>query len=962
MNIKKTLWLSILLIAGPCWAAIPETLDSPLPGDLMGTTIHRLGNGLTVYLSPSHETPRIAAWIAVRAGSAQDPADSTGLAHYLEHMDFKGTTSIGTLDYAKEKPHLDRITKLYEERFKAKDSAERERIYKEIDKENIAAEKYEIPNEISKVYKRLGFKGLNAFTSNEETVYIVDLPSNRVEAWAKLEAERFARPVFRLFQNELEVVYEEKNMSLDNMEELLYEAANKQLYKLHPYGTQTTIGTIEHLKNPSLEHMYAFFDRYYRPENMAIVLAGDFERQPMLDLLARHFGSWKPKPLPPARTWPLPKPKGRELVEVKYEAEEKLMVSWLTVPRQHPDAYALRVMDMLVDNAAAGLINLDLVQAQKVKSAGSGLGLYNDAGDWTVWAVTKKGQTLEQAEALLMAEVDKLKAGEFTEDDIKAVITSYEVGEKAKLESNVARAAEMADSFTHLEPWPVTASRLDRLRRVTKVDVLRVANLYLGPDRVVAFRRNAKPEIPNMPKPGFSKVDIDPSRESEFAKSILALPAKPLEPRWLKEGRDYSITELPSGKLYSGKNPFNDLFQLSWVFERGRRQERNLCAALDLLELSGAGDLSAERFKKKLFSLGTSLRYHCGETGAGVTMTGLDSNLWPSLRLMNQRFSSPVIEPDMLKRMVEVRIGAHADAKKDPDAIMGALGEYATRGAQSSVLNELSDKELLALDANKLRKLMGDFMGWKRRVAYVGNREPSELAKLMEEPGRSYKAEPAHIPLRYQKPDKPVVYFTHRDMVQSQVGEFAQDGVLDLDRAVDYSFLGSYLGGGMNSVIFQEIREARSMAYSAWGGYAYAGYKGDDNMVYGELATQADKTVEAAAVLRDLMKSPPWSESRFSDAAKAIEEGYRTSPIPFRSVPGALLGWEDQGVIGGDPRPARFDKALKYKLDDLKAFAAHLKDKVMTVYVLGNKDRLDFAGLKKLGELREKKLEEIFPY
>jgi predicted Zn-dependent peptidase len=619
-------------------------------------------------------------------------------------------------------------------------------------------------------------------------------------------------------------------------------------------------------------------------------------------------------------------------------------------------------MDMLMDNSVAGLINLDLVQAQKVKAAGSGPSFYNEAGDWSVFAVTKKGQKLEEAEALLMAEVDKLKAGGFSEDDIKAVITNYEVSEKAKLESNEARAAEMADSFVHLEPWPVTAGRLDRLRRVTKADVLRVANLYLGPDRVVAFRRNAKSEIPNIVKPGFTKVEIDPARESAFAKEIYALPAQPLEPRWLVDGRDYTVTTLPSGRLYATKNPFNDLFQLTWVFDRGRRHERDLCAALDLLELSGAGAMSAEEFKRKLFSLGTSLSYGCGEWESSVSLSGLNANLWASLRLMNQRFESPAIEPDMLRRMAEVQIGAHEDAKKDPEAVYNALESFALRGKDSAVLNELSDQELLALKTDELRRRMHDFMGFQRRTTYVGNREPSELAKLLEEPGRLYRPAAAHASIRYQKPAQPAVLFTHRDMVQSQVGVFAADGILDPEQVVDYSFFGNYLGGGMNSVIFQEVREARSLAYSAWGGYDYARHKGDDNMVYAGLGCQADKTVEATTLLRDLVKSPPWSEPRFADSAKAIEENYRTNPISFRSIPEALLGWEDQGITGGDPRPRRFEKALKYKLDDLKAFAQHLKDKVMTVYVLGNRSSLGVDGLKKLGDFQEKKLEQIFPY
>jgi len=963
------LWPLSALAAAPQAAAsaswmpaAPEPIEIPLPTDATRTTVHRLPNGLTVYLSPNHEVPRIAAQIAVRAGSKMDPAEATGLAHYLEHMNFKGTSAVGTLDYAKEKPHLDRITELYEEHFRATDPAQRARLYREIDQENMAAARYEIPNEISKIYRRLGAKGLNAFTSNEETVYIVDLPANRAEAWAKLESERFSHPVFRLFQNELEVVYEEKNRSLDNLERPLDEALNKQLYKRHPYGTQTTIGTIEHLKNPSLARMYEFFNRYYHPNNMAIILSGDFDRDGMLRLVTRYFGSWRPQALPAPLAWPLPKPQGREFVEVKHEGEEKAVIAWPTVPRLHPDADALRVMDMLMDNSVAGLVNLDLVQAQKVKAAGSELSFYNEAGDWGLWAVPKQGQKLEEAESLLMGEAAKLKAGGFSEDDLRAVITNYEIAEKAKLESNEARASEMADSFVHFEPWSVTAGRLDRLRRVTKADVVRVANLYLGSGRVAAFRRNAKPDIPDIAKPGFSKVEIDPSRESPFAKELLALPARPLEPRWLEAGRDYTLTPLPSGRLYAAKNPFNDLFELTWVFERGRRQERGLCAALDLLELSGAGALGAEEFKKKLFGLGTSLSYSCGEWRASVSLAGLDGNLWPSLQLMNERFASPDIEPDMLARLVAVQIGAHADAKKDRGAVYAALGDYARLGRQSPVLNDLSDAELRALKTADLRRLMRGFMAWRRRTTYIGNREPAEIAKLLDEPGRRYRSIPARPPLRYQKPAQPRVLFTHRGMVQSLVGLFAADGILDLDHVVDASFYDNYVGGGMNSVIFQEVREARSLAYSAGGGYAFGGRKGDDNLVYGALGCQADKTMDAAALLRGLVQSPPWSEPRFLDASKALEERYRGNPIPFRSIPGALLDWEDQGITGGDPRPQRFAKVLKYQLEDLKAFARHLKDRTMTIYVLGDRDRAGLDGLKRLGGFEEKSLDQIFPY
>lgn len=960
--IRSIMLVLLLAFSARVNAAETPTLETPYPDDPMQVTIHRLDNGLTIYLSPNRQEPRVAAWIAVRAGGKHDPADSTGMAHYLEHMLFKGTPSLGTMDYEKEKPHLDKIKALYEKLFTATEPKARKEIYKEIDTANIAAAMFAAPNEIAKAYKQMGFRGLNAFTSVEQTVYICNFPSNRAEAWAKLESERFARPVFRLFQGEIEIVYEEKNRSMDNAEWILEETLDKMMFKKHPYGTQTVIGSIEHLKNPSLAKMYAYFDRHYIPNNMAIALSGDFDRQEMLALLKRTFGAWKPKPLPAPQRWEMPALQGSERTEIKYEAEEKVVLAWLLPSNRHADREALMVMDMLMDNSAAGLINLRLNQAQKVKAAGSGYSDYNDAGRWLTWALPKKGQTLEEAEKLLLETIESLKAGEFNEADMKAVQTDYEINQKKRLESNDARVSLITGSYIEERPWRETVESLSRLRRVTKDDVLRVARKYIGPDRVIVYRRNAKPEIPRIAKPEFTKLDINTSLESAFYKEIMALPAPVLEPRWLVEGRDYSLTQLTAGPLTTVANPYNDLFSLSLRFELGSRHERNLCAALDLLELSGAGSLSAEELKKKLYRLGTTMSFGCGEQESSVHLSGLNENLWASLELLRERFESPNTEADTLKKMAEVALGAHQDNKKDPQYIHRALGEFSRRGKESSILAELTDAEWLSLKTPELHKLTRKLLRHERRFSYIGNRPAGEIARLLETGERSFLRAPKRVPLRYQKPSAAKVLFAHRDMSQSQIGLFASDEIYNPARAVDYEYFRTVMGGGMSAVIFQEIREARSLAYAASGGYGTGSHKDDENQVWGYLGCQTDKTVEASSMLAELFKSPPITHKRFAEAAKAIEEGYRTNPIPFRGVPGVLLAWQDLGFTR-DPRPERFARALNYSRAELMDFSKRFKDKPLTLYILGHKDRLDLSGVKKLGrDFEEKSLEQIFPY
>ncbi|MBI5882895.1 MAG: insulinase family protein [Elusimicrobia bacterium] len=939
---------------------LPGLVPEPLAGDPLRVTVHRLKNGLTVYLSPNREEPRVAAWIAVRAGSRHDPSELTGMAHYLEHMFFKGSRRLGTLDFAAERTGLDAIRKLYEERFVSTDTAKRSEIYGRIDRENVEAAKSAVPNELSKVYKQLGFRNINAFTSNDMTVYVTDLPRNRLAAWARLESDRFQSPVLRFFQSEIETVYEEKNRSMDNPDRILDEALSKTLFQDHPYG-RTTLGSVEHLKNPSLERLYAFIDRHYLPNNMAVALAGDFDRKEALALIEREFGSWEPKPLTPPEAFAAPATTAAGRVEVRYESEEQVSIAWLLPPYGAPERDALTVLGMVLDNGRSGIVDLTLNQAQKVKRAGAGPWFLNEAGIFELWAVPKASQTLEEAESLLLAAVERLKAGEFTDSDLEAIITDFEINEKRKLESNGSRVSQMAMSFLHFEEWRHAAGRVERLRKVTRQDVITAARRHLGGARVTALRRQGKPVIASIPKPGFTKLDIAPDRESAFYRKLVSMPAKPIEPRWLSEGRDFRVLPAPWGKLVAARNPFNDLFSLEFVFERGWRSERSLCAALDLLGLSGGGTLSADDFKKKLYSLGTDMGTSCGEDRSTVRLSGLERNLEESLKLLFLRFGIPNTAPDTLSKMVSVKIGAHKDNKLNPSYVNNALNAWALRGSSSAVLGELTDTELRGLEEKGLLRLLKTFFDHPRRAGYVGTRDPRKVLPLLGYREGRFPAPPGREPRRYRRPPSGEVLFTHRDMVQAQVGITAADEVYDTARAVDYSFFSDYAGGGMSSVIFQEVREARSLAYSASGGYSPGDRKADENILWGALGTQADKTVEAATLLRSLLAKLPLTEERFGQTKRTIEERYRSTPTEFRDIPGSVFSWEDKGLTK-DPRPERFKKSLSYALDDLRRFAARFEAAPKTVTVLGSRTKVDLDGLRQLGDFTEKPLDELFPY
>ena len=231
-----------------------------VPNDPAKTLMYTLPNGLRLYMSVNKDEPRIQTYIPVRVGGKNDPAETTGLAHYFEHLMFKGTPNFGTSDYKAEKPLLDQIENLFEVYRQTTDSAERAAIYHQIDSVSYKASLIAIPNEYDKLMSTIGAIGSNAYTSQDVTCYVEDIPSNQIDNWARIQADRFIQPVLRGFHTELETIYEEKNMSLTDDSRKSIEAMFSAVFPHHPYGTQTVLGTQEHLKNPSITNVEKYHD------------------------------------------------------------------------------------------------------------------------------------------------------------------------------------------------------------------------------------------------------------------------------------------------------------------------------------------------------------------------------------------------------------------------------------------------------------------------------------------------------------------------------------------------------------------------------------------------------------------------------------------------------------------------------------------------------------------------------
>lgn len=285
-----------------------------------------LDNGFTVWLNEDHTQTSVFGGIVVKAGAKDCPG--TGIPHYFEHILFKGTDKIGTTDYVSEKLYLDSIAQQYDTLAITKNKAKRKKIQKEINRLSIAAAEYAIPNEFNTLISQFGGSGLNAVTSYDYTFYYNSFNPQYIHQWLELYSERLIHPVFRLFQSELETVYEEKNMYEDSDYTLALQEATKRFFTPHPYQ-YPIIGTTEHLKNPQLSEMQKYYEKYYVSENMALILSGDFNAEEVIPLIREKFSRIKAGKAPKTEFTALPAFQGKETAEIRIPIP---IVKWEPLP------------------------------------------------------------------------------------------------------------------------------------------------------------------------------------------------------------------------------------------------------------------------------------------------------------------------------------------------------------------------------------------------------------------------------------------------------------------------------------------------------------------------------------------------------------------------------------------------------------------------------------------------------
>lgn len=936
-------------------------------GDPLKTRIYTLSNGLKVYLSVNKEAPRVQTYIAVRAGSKNDPSDATGLAHYLEHMLFKGTDKYGTLDFEKEKVLVDEIISLYGDYGKTTDEEERKNIYKKIDSVSNLASQYAIANEYDKMLNSLGAKGTNAFTSNEMTVYVNDIPSNQIEKWLTIEAERFRSPVMRLFHTELEVVYEEKNRSLDNDFSKAFETLYLALFPTHQYGTQTTIGTIEHLKNPSLEKTIDYFKKYYVPNNMAICMAGDFDPSEVIQWIDKEFGNFKPGNIPefvPAVEEPI---NGVKTFNVVGPNPEAVIIGYRLPGTGTRESELLQIMDLILSNSKAGLIDLNLNQKQRVIDASSSPRVLTDYSIFTMSGRPRDGQPLEEVKDLLLSQLDLIKKGDFPDWIITAVNNNLKLEQIRGYESNRSRAGAYMDAFIRQIPWDVFVKSLERLNTVTKQEIVKFANEYFNDNYVVVYKRTGvDPNQQKVIKPTITPVSVNREAESDFVKSILNTPADEVNPVFVDYDKDIKKLKIKNDiEVLYLSNTTNELFNLYYVFDMGSNNNKMINLAVNYLPYLGTGKYSPSELQQEFYKLGCSFSVSSNFDMTFVSLSGLNENFIPALKLFEELLNDPIPDETALNNLIKDILKRRADAKLQKGSILSAMNSYGVYGKNSPFTNILSESELKSVKASQLTSLIKELDSFKHKVMYYGPLPEAQLKSDLD----AYHDIPSVLkpvppPQKFEQLEnlEDKVYVVNYDMVQAEIIMLSLKDNFNKDNMPVISLFNEYFGGSMSSITFQEMRESKALAYSVFSTYRTPDMSDNRSYVYAYIGTQADKLPEAMKGMFELMNDLPKSDVTFNTSKNAIIQQIETERITTTNVLFNYLNAQKLG-LNEDIRKHIYDNVSSLTFEDIKKFHnSNVKDSKYTIMVLGNRDKLDMETLQKYGKVEFLTLDDIFGY
>lgn len=928
--------------------------------------IYTLDNGLTVILDPDQHQSEVFGMVAVNVGAKHDPPTATGLAHYMEHMLFKGTEELGTINWEKEKPHIEEIIRLYDELAATEDEEKRREIQLKINEASLKANEYVINNELWNVLVEMGGTSLNAGTGPDATMYFNSFPPGQIEKWLEIYSHRFINPVFRGFQAELEVVYEEKNMYSDMFFWNLLETFNYNFFKNHPYGQQSIIGSIEHLKNPQLSKMIDFYETYYVANNMALVLVGDFDPEVVKPIIEEKFSGLKSGEVPELQIFEEKPFKGREYVRGKYSPIRLGILGFRTVPKLHPDKLKIEIANGILSNSASSglldqlMLDNDLMAAQVIDMP------YNDHGASIILFIPKMfRQSLNRAERLIMEQLENLKKGDFDEELVEAIKREKYREFQLSLENYTQRALLYADAFISGEDIDVILSYPERILEITKTDIVEVANKYFGENYLALHSRIGFSQPEKIEKPGYEPVISNIDARSEYVQKLDEMEGFDFE--YIPVSFDNDITKLelrPYVNLFVTENPLNDIFGLRIRYKIGNYELPGLKHLATVLYYAGTQDKTPIEFKTEFGQTGCTYWISADDSYFTINITGIEENLPKAVELINEIMQNPDINRTAVRKIWEEERIMRRMEDSEPQAVADALYEFVKFGPKSSYLSRLTSREVRRLKADDMYEMLEKLRNYELEIHFTGKTKPQRVAEIIRKNysiSENLNKGNAPIVKDFEQYSENTVFFVHdKKALQSNIYFFINGKAYDIaDRALINAF-NVYFGGGFSGIAIQEIREFRSLSYAVSARYVTPELRKKETHFTGYVGTQADKTIEALEVYTDLLINFPEKPERMDLIRNYLIYSGQTLKPSFRGLSNSIISWKNQGYTK-DPYLKLEPKYRELDFDNLRDFhAKFIKDRPIVIAIVGDKNRINMEELEKFGKLVEISKKDLY--
>ncbi len=941
-----------------------KTLES----DPLNARFYQLNNGLTVLLAKDVTQPRIYTYIPIRAGSNTDPSSHTGLAHYLEHMLFKGSESFGTVDYSKEKPLLDEIEALFERYNHTKNLIERKRLYRAIDSVSGLAAKWAIANEYDKMLTDMGAKGTNAFTWYEQTVYLEDIPSNAIDRFLKVQAERFTKPVFRIFHTELEAVYEEKNRSLDEDDWKSYEIMMRSLFPTHNYGQQTTIGTIEHLKNPSLIEIKKYFHQNYVANNMALVMVGDFEFDDVIDKIESALGGLKagnPSQYKPKPEQPILKPIIKTVVGPN---PPNVMIGYRwpsTLDKLYPVAY---MVSKILFNGQAGLFDQNLNQPQLVLESNANAEFLKDYSVFSLSGRPLKGQKLEVTRSLLLKEVEKLKNGLFSDELMKAIVMNAEREQLEKWETQQGKASELMEVFvlSKGEHYPQVVGFVNNLKQVTRKDILAFARQYLGQGNVTVFKRTGTdPSGQSVQKPSITPVSLNATAQSDFLKSVNSSNMPVIQPKFMSPGVDFSDVKSGAIRMLIKQESSPVPARINLHFRKGKFNERWLPIALDYFKFCGTKNKSAKAISQEFYSQGIQYQILCDEKEVVISFTGLMNQMEQGLKLMQQWMNEATVNEVAFKQLIANELEERENAKQDKEQLLEALADYARYGLDNPTRFIPNNQALKTANSIQMLQLVRSLLKDSLTILVNSNWSSMEVQNMLTR-AWTFNNQPQASTPAYEFFPRTItsdeVYFTPFDMVQSEIRWVRNGEIYSLELLPKVQLFNQYFGGGMASIVFQTLRESKALAYSTYADYSTPRYFGEPIGFNAYIGCQADKFHESIQGMDSLIQFVPQNSSLLNTCKESLIKIKSSERYPGIQGLERWNAWERLG-LNQDPRKVVLEQLPALTFEKLQPLWLNgFSGKPMARCVIASPKKIKEADLQRYGKVTNLTAEILLGY